>query len=160
MLYSSDIRRFWEKVDIKGEQDCWPWLANKYHNGYGQFKLCYTTVGAHRIAYEIAYGPIPDGMEVLHKCDNRPCCNPNHLYLGTQTDNNSDRAERNPANQGGTGCKPSLYAGEIWLIRKLLKEGKGIVTQTKIAKMFKVCPMTITNILKKDKFFCKEGYYI
>ena len=69
-----------------------------------------------------------------------------------------DRATRNPNNQGGG--QPKFYEGEIWLIRKLLKEGRGIVTQKTISKMFKVSLATIYRILAEDKFLCREGYYV
>lgn len=61
---------------------------------------------AHRVSWQIHFGPIPKGKLVLHKCDNKRCVNPNHLYLGTQGDNNYDRAIRNPNNQGG---RPRIY---------------------------------------------------
>jgi len=82
--------RFWSKVDKKGEDECWNWMFSKFPNGYGQFKLYDIMVGAHRVAYELTYGKILNDLFVLHKCDNKKCCNPKHLFLGTTYDNMRD----------------------------------------------------------------------
>lgn len=89
--------RFWAKVDKRGIFDCWPWMASTGNDGYGHIgeggrsrKL----LAAHRVAYELVNGPIPDGQCVLHECDNPPCCNPTHLFLGTQTENIHDMREK------------------------------------------------------------------
>lgn len=83
--------RFWAKVDTAGGIDaCWPWSGNRIAKGYGIFTHRGRNAGAHRTAYQYAVGQIPDGLWVLHRCDNPPCCNPAHLWLGTATDNNRD----------------------------------------------------------------------
>jgi hypothetical protein len=95
--------RFWEKVDRSaGTAKCWPWIAKARHKfGYGYFN--YDTANgknrtkikaAHRLAYELAYGRIPEGLSVRHACDNPPCCNPRHLSLGNQTENMKDAIDR------------------------------------------------------------------
>lgn len=83
--------RFWSKVDTDG--DCWEWQAAKNPKGYGFFGLGRRGDGhalAHRVAYELTTGSIPDGLCVLHKCDNPGCVRPDHLWLGTRADNNRD----------------------------------------------------------------------
>jgi hypothetical protein len=80
--------RFWSKVDRTG--DCWLWVAHRNAQGYGQFATGGhhgAQVSAHRFAWELTNGPVPDGMFVLHHCDNPPCVRPDHLFLGTQRDN-------------------------------------------------------------------------
>lgn len=82
-------QRFWAKVDKSG--DCWNWTAARYHvNGYGCFGLNGKIQGAHRVAWQFIRGPIPRGMWVLHRCDNRLCVRPEHLFLGTHQDNMND----------------------------------------------------------------------
>jgi len=88
--------RFRSRVDVKGPDDCWEWTAGKIPGGYGA--VWDNSIGrhqhAHRLAWELANGPIPDGMWVLHRCDNPPCCNPAHLWLGTQYENDKDRTRK------------------------------------------------------------------
>lgn len=88
------IDRFWSKFNIEAE-GCWEWPGATTHNGYGvvQWKKEggeRTAARAHRVAYALAKGPIPEGMMVLHSCDNRLCCNPKHLRVGTASDNTKD----------------------------------------------------------------------
>ena len=128
-----------EKVDIKGTDECWEWRGYKDHDGYGEFWSGNHKSHAHRASWELLYGDIPEGMSVLHKCNNSGCVNPYHLYLGNQADNMRDRM------MAGTAAK--LYEGEVWLIRKLLKSGK--FSQRFIAKMFKVSQSMISSI-KRD----------
>lgn len=92
--------KFWARVDIRGSNDCWNWLGGRTRDPYGNpsyGQLCYQRkfYVAHRLAWILTTGEIPDGLFLLHSCDNTRCCNPNHLRLGTQTDNMQDRKIRN-----------------------------------------------------------------
>lgn len=94
-VYTRRIRpvaeRFWSHVDIGSPDECWEWQAYRDHRGYGTFGFAAgDTRWAHRVAWELTNGPIPDGMLACHRCDNPPCCNPGHLFLGSYADNNSD----------------------------------------------------------------------
>jgi hypothetical protein len=80
---------------------CWTWIGSRNRDGYGQFKLNGKLMRPHRVAYELAFGPIPPGAQILHSCDNPSCCNPNHLRTGTHQDNMDDKAERGRARSGG-----------------------------------------------------------
>lgn len=84
--------RFWEKVQRNGVDDCWPWLGGCISGGHGRFAVTSTRsdvrlVLPHRYSWELAFGPIPDGLKVLHACDTPLCVNPGHLMLGTQQAN-------------------------------------------------------------------------
>ena len=84
--------RFWAKVDKSGE--CWEWTAGTYSTGYGQFWHGSGYGAAHRISWELHFGSIPDGLFVLHTCDNRKCIRPDHLFLGTKRDNAIDAIQK------------------------------------------------------------------
>lgn len=164
--------RFFSHTNIGGVAECWLWLGAS-HNGlaldYGTFRVGDKVLYAHRVSYEIANGPIPEGLDVLHTCDNKKCVNPNHLYLGTQANNTTDSMQRgtvshNPGRLGHAGGK-FLREGEVWLVRKLkilIYAGKKKCYKfpaSYVAKMFKTSPSTIHKIWNSEKVWCKEGYY-
>ena len=147
---------FWTKLIKETEDECWIFGGAKNRQGYGQLWNGTTTVRAHRFAYESANKcTIPKGKMILHKCDNKACCNPKHLYCGNGLDNANDRDFRKRGNIEKIAFSLArFHAGEIWLIRKLRR-----IKQKDIAKMFKTSSNTIGNILRADKYPCKEGYY-
>lgn len=97
--------RFWEKVNKT--DGCWLWIGAKTRDGYGQIKRYQnlSNFRAHRLSWEIHNGPIPDGLDVLHNCDNPPCVRPDHLWLGTDADNMRDRDEKGR-------CRASGFPGQ------------------------------------------------
>lgn len=102
------VTRFWEKVEVRGPDECWPWLAAIGTHGYGVIGAGGPrTITAHRLSYIIAHGSIPDapghhGGVVMHTCDNRWCCNPAHLVSGSQIDNLLDMRSK------GRQCKEGM----------------------------------------------------
>lgn len=91
---SEFLARFWGHVDRRGPNDCWVWTGRRGASGYGVVSVGSHPRRAHRVSYEIAYGPIPDGLYVCHACDNPPCVNPTHLWLGSARDNSHDARDK------------------------------------------------------------------
>lgn len=82
--------RFWLQVNFRRE-GCWPWIGGRDRDGYGRLWAWGEKVMAHRLAWRLSTGPIPEGLCVLHRCDHPPCVRPDHLFLGTQRENLEDR---------------------------------------------------------------------
>lgn len=97
IITEKDVKRFGTKYAVNEETDCWEWQAGIGTQGYGRFKIQQPeprTVYAHRVSFVMHAGAIPEGSLVLHKCDNRRCVNPAHLFLGSQLDNMQDMAKK------------------------------------------------------------------
>jgi hypothetical protein len=92
--FESARARFVSRVSVAGPGECWLWHARLWKSGYGSFSVNGRDERAHRVAWALANGPIPEGMCVLHRCDNPPCCNPAHLFLGTPAVNARDRSAK------------------------------------------------------------------
>jgi hypothetical protein len=107
-LTDADIARFRAKVSKAGPDDCWLWKAYTDECGYGIFGVGRKIFRAHRIARKLG-GPLDDSLEVLHTCDNPPCCNPAHLFQGTQQDNIADMVRKGRQSCGRGPRKPEWY---------------------------------------------------
>jgi hypothetical protein len=106
--------RLWSNVDIGPPDACWEYQGSRQRFGYGRLQVSGVRHLTHRLAYELVNGPIPKGQEVLHRCDNPPCCNPSHLFLGSKADNCKDRAAKHRTASGdshGRRLHPEAYEG-------------------------------------------------
>jgi hypothetical protein len=82
------VERFWEKVSIQAPNQCWPYTGYRTQGGYGGFRVSTSRrTTAHRFAYELAFEPVPEGIQVMHICHNLLCCNPKHLVVGSPQEN-------------------------------------------------------------------------
>ena len=81
---------FWNYVNVTTPEQCWNWIPRVDRDGYGRWKIAGKRYGSHRLAYTFTKGPIAEGLVVCHSCDNPSCCNPDHLFVGTQLDNIKD----------------------------------------------------------------------
>ena len=118
---------FWRKVDISKSDDCWEWQG-RIVGGYGHYVGLPGSVGVHRISYTYFNGPIPIGLCVLHECDNPRCVRPDHLWLGTKTDNARDRDQKGRKAVGERINRAKLTADQVIDIRKSYAEG-GVTTR-------------------------------
>ena len=134
---------FWQRM--KKPVDCWLYDGARDVNGYGYLKNPlgdspkFTT--AHRLAWILTNGPIPEGMQIRHKCDIRNCCNPAHLELGTHADNMTDKMQRRR-------CSSKLNEAQVREIRELVKT-KG---NKEVAELYGVTPCTIWCIKARRKW--------
>lgn len=140
--------RFWEKVEKRGVDECWPWTGTKCDRGYGQMFV--GTAGktrrpyrASRLSYLIAHGEVPEGYVVRHKCDNPPCCNPNHLEIGIPVQNSRDAVERQQLNQGTRNGNAKFIDDQIRQMRSLKNQGYG---NAEIAKLMNTSSGTVCSI--------------
>jgi hypothetical protein len=149
-----DISRFIKKIKFNLNNGCWEYMGvlNRYY--YGQFNINRNnkskTYLAHRVSWELfSNQSIPDGKVIMHTCDNRKCCNPGHLKLGTHQDNINDMFAKGRGNRRGAIGERSHTAKLTWelvgKIRRLYSTGK--YTQQQLADRFSVVISTISNIV-------------
>ena len=134
--------RFWPKV-MKTD-GCWIWIAGKKPQGYGAFE---NGRGAHRISWQIHFGPIPPGMCVMHICDNPSCVRPDHLTLGSKADNNADARAKGRNTRGERVGVSKLNAEMVRAIRA--RYAQGGVTYSEIAADYGVDFSNIAQVVKR-----------
>ena len=138
-------RRFWLKVVRR--EGCWEWLGGQFRDGYGIITIQQQPWAAHRVSYELAKGPIPDGMRVCHSCDHPGCVNPEHLWLGTDADNHADRKRKDRSFRpfGEKNAQAKLTGKEVAAIKRELADG---ARGSDLARKYWVSPQTICDIKK------------
>lgn len=134
---------FWNRVDVKKPSECWKYRGCKDSHGYGWLTFCNRQIRASRLAWMISNKlDVPQGKVVLHKCDNPPCCNPAHLYLGTQKDNVRDMLVR--------GRYPSVFTpAEVKDVFARTHRGE---TCASVAKFYGVSKSAIAAIKRGERW--------
>lgn len=162
---------FWKRVERNTEEHCWPFIGRILH-GYGEFHYRRRAYKAHRVAYALTYpGSIPwgtgmsgsKGTLVLHRCDNKACCNPAHLFLGTQQDNVRDAVRKGRMQHGERHFLAKLTIAEVREIKELQHRGQlyrpgrgwhrrtprppGLISPDELAARYGVHSMAISQVL-------------
>ncbi len=148
-IYGTIAERFWPKVNIGPQDQCWEWQAAMGTDGYGRLGHNMRT---HRLAWELTYGAIPDGLWVLHHCDNRACVNPDHLFLGTALDNTRDMIAKGrqkivPGLKGERNPTSKLTLEQVREIRERYARGEN---QRALGREFGVSKSLIGNIVRGE----------
>lgn len=157
-VFSVSEERFWCKVNKEGpihailNTACWIWIGSYGSTGYGRFWDGTRDTSAHRYSYTLHYGEIPDGLWVLHRCDNPTCVRPDHLFLGTRQDNVDDMIAKNRHRQGHCPAGESnpsakLTESDVLTIRAMAQAG---TRQKLIAEQFGVSPTLIEKITSRS----------
>jgi hypothetical protein len=163
MRARSVSERLWSKVQRGAKGECWLWTGAKCR-GYGHIKVDGSSVPAHRVAFELTVGPIPCGLLACHTCDNRACCNPAHIFLGTDADNNWDKVRKNRHNPArgqrhGSRTRPERVArGEGVTIAKLTESDVRVIRQrfangaamAHLAREAGVTPRTVRLLVRRE----------
>jgi len=140
-------QRFWGYVAQTDIDKCWPWQGGK-QKGYGRFNVDGRHVMAHRYVWTLTYGPIADGLRICHACDNPPCCNPRHLFLGTMADNNADMLQKGRQRSvRGTNSPNAKLTDDI--IRTIRSEVTLGVSRRALARRFLVNHSTVNRIVSR-----------
>lgn len=124
-------KSFLQRIDIRGPDECWPWRG--WADVYGKVYHAGRAYYAHRLAYELAKGPVPAGMIVRHRCDNPKCVNPRHLLVGTYLDNSADALERDRLVRGSRHGRARLNEAAVRYIRRARASG---ATYKELGKRF------------------------
>lgn len=138
------MNRFWSKVEKSS--GCWNWTAYRNPGGYGTIHIGGSAILAHRASWVMAKGEIPRGMCVLHRCDNRACVRPSHLFLGTLQDNNADMRGKGRMAKGNDYPQAKLTPE---IVQKILADAR---THREIAKDYRV-DASLISVIKGRKIW-------
>jgi hypothetical protein len=159
--------KFMNLIDKSGSNGCWTWNGSVSNTGYGRIGVCPGRKQVHRLSWELFHGKIPDGLHVLHKCDNPLCVNPDHLFLGTQMDNNLDRTlkgrtasgdsngmRRHPerVSRGERNGRAKITEEIVLEIRRLYVKGSRVYGQASLARKFGLSQPYVGDIVNRLKW--------
>lgn len=139
------IERFWMAVGLQPFDQCWNWRIRD-SDKYGQLAVGGKRFRCHQLSWIIHFGPIPDGVQVLHQCDNTRCANPSHLFLGSQAVNMADMREKGRASRGERSASTKLTERDVLAIREARSEGKPMAV---IAEGYGVSLSAVSSIVRR-----------
>lgn len=147
------IDRFWGRVNVAGDNDCWEWTRGTTSDGYGVFHFGNSSIRAHRFSYQQSNGRITEHECVLHSCDNTRCVNPKHLWIGTRAENNADKESKkrgiHPVQWAGeSNTNAVLTTPEVVAARVMHRKG---LPQARIAKLLGVSTASVSMIVSGER---------
>ena len=147
--------RFWKKVDVRENEpgECWGWTGETFPAGYGRLQVGAHSVVAHRVSWMVNRGEIPEGMRVCHRCDNPPCTNPWHLFLGTDADNVADKVSKGRQRPGAEHPSAILSEDDVRAIRRAPES----VSNREIATMYGISYSQAWNVRSGRAWKCVES---
>jgi hypothetical protein len=143
--------RFWARVDRADPDGCWPWTGTTTWAGYGQIRIHGKTLSAHRVAWQLSHPGEPDLLPadvICHRCDNRPCCRPDHLFRGTFADNSADMVSKDRQAYGERQGRTKLSPAEVIEIRA--RYAAGGVRQVDLARAYGCSQPQISSIVRGE----------
>lgn len=141
------VERYWSKVAVRGEDECWEWTGGRGGGGYGVFRVDGPSAYAHRLSWKLATGSIPEDKCVCHTCDNPACVNPSHLFLASHVENVRDRDEKGRSARGAKNGNAKLTRDKVREIRRLYASGKH--TQETLGQQFGVTDAQVSRIVNR-----------
>ena len=147
------VSRFWSRVDVKSESECWEWTRGTTSDGYGVFHFGNSSIRTHRFSFQQHFGQIREHDCVCHTCDNPKCVNPSHLWVGTRADNNADKEAKqrgvHPDQSNGEGnTNASITTPEVIAIKVMARKG---MPQARIAAFIGVSNAAVCMIVQGDR---------
>lgn len=148
------IQRFWNKVSIGSESECWEWTAHTDKGGYGMFWFNGKDVGAHRFSWVAHFGQLELELLVCHTCDNPKCVNPKHLFKGTYEDNTNDMYTKHRKNNGDTVSRDNCVLGDTTMSKKEEELYRELwlsdpETHQKIQQVIEITGMTKSEVMRR-----------
>lgn len=150
-------RRFWDRVQKQDGDGCWEWQGARtiMHYGYLSTGRRNRTIGAHRVSWTLTHGAIPDGMCVLHRCDNPPCVRPSHLFLGSQADNVADMVAKGRQHYGENTGGVVLTDGQVGdILKEYATRARSVLS---LAEQYGVEEATLRAIVNGQTWTHVEG---
>lgn len=138
------LERLLSKVKVDDATGCWNWTGCKLNTGYGQMWAYGRARSTHRLSYELHRSPLPEGVQLCHRCDNRACVNPDHLFIGTNAENMADKVAKGRQARGVGIAQSKLTENDVIAIRAAKD-----ISQTLIAEQFGVSSGLISLVLSK-----------